>query len=39
MVMHIIISKLNSTFRKIGIATDTEMTAKAVSKTPALTLA
>ena len=33
MVMYIITSKLNSTFRKIGIAMDAKMTAKAISKT------
>ena len=38
MVMYIITSKLNSTFRRIGIAKDAKITAKAVGKTPALTL-
>ena len=38
-VMYIITSKLNSTFRRIGIATGAKMIAKAVVKTPVLTLA
>ena len=37
MIMQIITSKLNSTFRRIGKATGAKMTAKAVGKTPALT--
>ena len=39
MVMYIITSKLNSTFRRIGKATGAKMTAKAVGKTHVLTLA